>query len=232
METVKRSEISKDFLSCFSGIVSDIDGTKSWYLNGNLHREDGPAIEWGDGDKWWYIDGLYRGNNKCSFTFYQPTDSLGKDKTNVTHVVPHGKYPKVKIYTLNDGFGGAYEQYIIPGMEGCINSYIQRPYGKHNIPALYTGEILYIEQIPLAIGGNSIKCWYKDGNYHREDGPAVEYSDGDKHWWFENRFIKQINLKDFVVLDHDKGEYGILWYKLLDKDEIIDYPDLPGLITK
>ncbi len=86
METVKRSETSKDFLSSFSGIVLDTDGTKSWYMNGNLHREDGPAVEWGDGDKWWYIDGLYRGNNKCIFTFYQPSDYLGKDKTNVIDV--------------------------------------------------------------------------------------------------------------------------------------------------
>ncbi len=29
------------------------DGNKHWYLNGERHREDGPAIEWADGDKWW-----------------------------------------------------------------------------------------------------------------------------------------------------------------------------------
>ena len=33
------------------------DGTTSWYLNGKLHREDGPAVERADGDKEWYIDG-------------------------------------------------------------------------------------------------------------------------------------------------------------------------------
>ena len=32
------------------------DGAKSWYLNGNLHREDGPAIEWNDGSKQWYLN--------------------------------------------------------------------------------------------------------------------------------------------------------------------------------
>ena len=32
-------------------------GTKSWYLNGELHREDGPAIEWADGTKFWYLNG-------------------------------------------------------------------------------------------------------------------------------------------------------------------------------
>ena len=32
------------------------DGEKYWYLNGKRHREDGPAIEYANGDKSWYID--------------------------------------------------------------------------------------------------------------------------------------------------------------------------------
>ena len=31
--------------------------TKQWYLNGQLHREDGPAIEWLNGDKEWFLNG-------------------------------------------------------------------------------------------------------------------------------------------------------------------------------
>ena len=37
--------------------VSDDDGTKHWYLNGKLHREDGPAIEYASGSKAWYLNG-------------------------------------------------------------------------------------------------------------------------------------------------------------------------------
>ena len=33
------------------------DGSKEWYLNGFCHREDGPAIEYSDGDKDWFING-------------------------------------------------------------------------------------------------------------------------------------------------------------------------------
>lgn len=33
------------------------NGTKHWYLNGKLHRVDGPAIEYADGRKDWYLDG-------------------------------------------------------------------------------------------------------------------------------------------------------------------------------
>ena len=32
-------------------------GTRHWYLNGNLHREDGPAIENSYGSKEWYLNG-------------------------------------------------------------------------------------------------------------------------------------------------------------------------------
>ena len=35
------------------------NGTKYWWVNGRLHREDGPAIEYADGSKRWYVDGEY-----------------------------------------------------------------------------------------------------------------------------------------------------------------------------
>ena len=31
-------------------------GSKAWYLNGETHRTDGPAIEWIDGTKAWYLN--------------------------------------------------------------------------------------------------------------------------------------------------------------------------------
>ncbi len=29
------------------------NGIKEWFINGLCHREDGPAIEWDSDDKWW-----------------------------------------------------------------------------------------------------------------------------------------------------------------------------------
>ena len=34
------------------------DGYKEWYLNGQLHREGGPAVEWPTGVKEWFLNGL------------------------------------------------------------------------------------------------------------------------------------------------------------------------------
>jgi hypothetical protein len=33
------------------------NGDKCWYLNGERHREDGPAVEWANGHKSWYLNG-------------------------------------------------------------------------------------------------------------------------------------------------------------------------------
>ena len=44
---------------------SDLDGPaieyanayKIWYINDKRHREDGPAVEYANGDKHWYLNG-------------------------------------------------------------------------------------------------------------------------------------------------------------------------------
>ena len=33
------------------------DGTKHWFIDGKRHREDGPAVECANGDKEWYLHG-------------------------------------------------------------------------------------------------------------------------------------------------------------------------------
>ena len=49
-------------LHCADGpAVEWANGHKDWYLNGKRHRADGPAIEWADGDKEWYLNGKRHG---------------------------------------------------------------------------------------------------------------------------------------------------------------------------
>ena len=35
------------------------NGTKEWYLNGQRHREDGPAFEDDNGYKFWFLNGQF-----------------------------------------------------------------------------------------------------------------------------------------------------------------------------
>lgn len=36
--------------------IIDCYGNTYWYINGHLHRDDGPAIEQSNGDKWWWFN--------------------------------------------------------------------------------------------------------------------------------------------------------------------------------
>ncbi len=42
----------------FTGIIN-IYGHYNWLVNGVLHREDGPAIEYKNGTKKWWLNGRY-----------------------------------------------------------------------------------------------------------------------------------------------------------------------------
>ena len=40
------------------------DGSQYWYLNGQLHREDGPAEIYSDGYQRWWVNGELQVDNK------------------------------------------------------------------------------------------------------------------------------------------------------------------------
>ena len=35
------------------------NGGEAWYINGKRHREDGPAVEYNYGEKSWYLNDIY-----------------------------------------------------------------------------------------------------------------------------------------------------------------------------
>ncbi len=93
----------------------------------------------------------------------------------------------------------------------------------NQIPKNFTGIVQFSDKT---------KEWWLEGKFHRLDGPAIEFRKGQKQWYVNDKQYLTKSLKDYVVLDHYQGEYGIMWYKLLDKDKIFEYPDIPGLIEK
>jgi hypothetical protein len=47
------------------------DGTKYWYFNDKYHRLDGPAIELPDGEKRWFIHGIHFESKEDYVVFYE-----------------------------------------------------------------------------------------------------------------------------------------------------------------
>jgi hypothetical protein len=58
MKTIK-VENSRQIPNGFTGIVEYAEGSKDWYLDGEIHRVDGPAIEYADGTKQWWLNNLW-----------------------------------------------------------------------------------------------------------------------------------------------------------------------------
>ena len=41
----------------FTGCILDPLKVQRWLVNGKLHRTEGPALEYADGSKYWYLNG-------------------------------------------------------------------------------------------------------------------------------------------------------------------------------
>ncbi len=49
------------------------NGDKCWYRNGEIHREDGPSIEFSNGRKFWFVGGEW-----CAKESYEETLKIWK----------------------------------------------------------------------------------------------------------------------------------------------------------
>ena len=64
------------------------------------------------------------------------------------------------------------------------------------------------------------KAWLVEGKYHRLDGPAVEEADGDKEWWVNGK----LHRLDGPAIEYANGHKA--WYvddKLMTEKEFNEY---------
>ena len=82
-----------------------------------------------------------------------------------------------------------------------INEYgTKRHYSDRNM------EILHREDGPAVEYTNGHKSWYIDDKLHREDGPAVEYTNGRKAWFINGKLHRE----DGPAVEYANG--GKEWY--------------------
>ena len=55
--TIWRDPKTKKYHRLDGPAIEYSDGTKHWYVEGKWHRIDGPAIEFSNGEKRWYAEG-------------------------------------------------------------------------------------------------------------------------------------------------------------------------------
>ncbi len=170
------------------------DGSKMWYKNGKRHRDDGPAEEHANGDRWWWVDGKRHRSDG-------PAVEWGTGLC--IWYIDGKKYDYVKDYE---------EAIKIWKMDKTISNNVKHTkhkkhkkaewhYNEHNLQdGSYVdsrGSVCYIkdgelhrEDGPAIEWSSGRKVWYKNNKVHREDGPAVEWGDCGEEWWINDKRYK------------------------------------------
>ena len=110
MKTIKVGH-SAEIPKGYTGIVEYESEDKTWFKNGKLHREDGPAYTRSDdGHKFWWLDGklIWNSNKKLDLR-----NKIILSKTK------HPEYPTIQVWKILNK-NKVYELTVIPGMEECI----------------------------------------------------------------------------------------------------------------
>lgn len=63
--------------------VEWVNGYKAWYYNGKVHRENGHAVEYANGSKEWYLNGKYY----SSYDYFTKLKQQNALFTNVRRIV-------------------------------------------------------------------------------------------------------------------------------------------------
>jgi hypothetical protein len=58
-----------------------------------------------------------------------------------------------------------------------------------------------MSQPEMEVDPNGTKYWCLNGEYHREDGPAIEYANGEKYWYLNGKYHRE----DGPAIEHSDG---------------------------
>lgn len=163
-----------DNMSKLTKEVTSRGSIKYYNEEGQLHRVDGPAIEWADGNRTWYKNGLPHRENGPAVE--HATDTY---KAWYINGMLHREDGPAEINLVDEG-------YDAPGVtRNCWYKY----------------GMLHRVAGPAVEVSDGSTGWWLDGDPHREDGPAIEYIDhnGDK---VEKWFIKgdQLTNEEIIAL--------------------------------
>jgi len=169
-DTFYYSDAEKTILHREDGpAIEYANGRKDWFLNGQRHRCDGPAIEDPDGYKCWFLnDYIHRENGPAvewsdgHKDWYLNGERHREDGPAIECV--DGRKEWYRNGKLHRNDGPAIE-YVSGRKEWFINGELHRNDG------------------PAIEDSDGHKEWYLNSERHREDGPAVEYVDGRKDWY-------------------------------------------------
>jgi len=221
MKTLKLGKW-KDPPENYTGIIEYPSGNRYYYLNGKRHREDGPAIIQCDGTIDYYLNGkLHREDGPAIIltdgtVFYYINDKEITKEVNIW--IKENNIPDYRLW--NEADKKLFRKtfcYNVTKLERSVEQKSTEEKMKtlkldnfYDLPENYTGIVKYHggsieieyylngefhrEDGPAIIWYDGSIYYYVNGVRHREDGPAVIWDDGSKYWYINSKDItKEVN---------------------------------------
>lgn len=192
------------------------DGGRKWYKQDELHRDDGPAVEWPDSKRWWVngkrhrLDGpaIENAGGHSEWWVDGKHVPVKSQKEFESWLKVHRidkEQPRQDILNLEDiNIPAPAEPEFIDRDPNKNGRYIE---GDHVV--WYKNGLYHRLDGPAVIGPDHevYKVWYKDGRRHREDGPAL-VTDNCEKWYFNGLLHRDGGPAIFY---YKTGTYA--WYK-------------------
>jgi hypothetical protein len=181
--------------------IEYFDGSRQWWVNGKCHRLDGPACEWMDGEKQWYIDDKEYTKNKFN---KHPLVVEHKEKMLEKESIKIVRYEDIKDFSTFTG--------ICEDVNKIKSWYVDGKRHREDGPAIewhdgtkswYAHGKEHRTDGPAIEKADGRKCWIFDGKIHRLDGPAIEWPNGYKEWYIGGeRYSEEEFNKHPLVIEH------------------------------
>ncbi|QGR53586.1 hypothetical protein [Moumouvirus maliensis] len=171
------------------------EGTKIWYKNGLIHRDELPAMICENGTQKWYQYGKYcRENDLPCIISHHGTKiwylngRIGRVGDSPAIIEPDGTKKWYKNGLLHRDNGPA-----IIEPNGTIKWFQNGKLHRDNMPAIIEPNMVYKwytngkynrnDDLPAIININGDLFWYKNGVIHRDNGPAIIRKNGWMSWY-------------------------------------------------
>ncbi len=176
--------------------VDWFDGTKEWWINDKYHRIGGPAIEWGNGTKSWWVNGKRHRD-----------DGPAIERANGSKEWwVEGKQFRYEDFRAHSDCEVWPRMTDIDGTKFWKNKEGQ----------------LHRDDGPAAEYISGDKIWFQNGEYHRVDGPAVENASGQKGWFVNGK----LHRVDGPAIENDLSKHYYIEGKQLTAVEFHSHSDV------
>jgi hypothetical protein len=146
-------------------------GHVGWLQNGEYHRIDGPAYEDDNGQKGWYINGKQMTEKQFN-KWRVKHNPIKESRLDIIKQLASMEVPDIIDHCGNEYYNTK-DGYRVEYVDGDRGWYANDTYHRLDGPAYEMAD--------------GTKMWYINGRRHRVDGPAIERADGSKAWYINGK---------------------------------------------